>query len=167
MVSVYNYKLEKFDEEVLREYDIRGVVEKNLTSNTAYTIGRTFGHFVYINSESKSIVVGSDGRLTSPVLHEALCEGLVESGLKVTSIGIGPTPMTYFAHYYLNTDAAIIVTGSHNPPKYNGFKIVFNKDPFYADKIQELQKLTQSKNLNLGKGSLKSIDISKEYIIVE
>ncbi len=164
MVSVYNYKLEKFDQEVLREYDIRGEVEKNLTLNTAYTIGRTFGHFVYINSETKSIVVGYDGRLTSPVLHEALCEGLVKSGLKVTSIGIGPTPMTYFAHYYLNTDAAIIVTGSHNPPEYNGFKFVFNKHSFYADKIQELQKLVQSKNLNLGKGSLKFVDISKEYI---
>ena len=94
--------LEKFDPEVLREYDIRGVVGKNLTSNTAYTIGRTFGHYVFINSSNKSIVVGYDGRLTSPKLHGSLCKGLIEAGLKVISIGIGPTPMTYFGHYFLN-----------------------------------------------------------------
>ena len=103
--------LEKFDPEVLREYDIRGVVGKNITSNTAYTIGRTFGHYVFINSSNKSIVVGYDGRLTSPKLHGSLCKGLIEAGLKVISIGIGPTPMTYFGHYLLKTDAAIIVKG--------------------------------------------------------
>ena len=156
--------LEKFDPEVLREYDIRGVVGKNLTSNTAYTIGRTFGHYVFINSSNKSIVVGYDGRLTSPKLHGSLCKGLIEAGLKVISIGIGPTPMTYFGHYFLKTDAAIIVTGSHNPSEYNGFKMVFNKHSFYADKIQELQKLVESNNLSSGEGSFETKDIYKEYI---
>ena len=100
-----SYKLEQYDPEVLREYDIRGIVDKNLTVNTAYTIGRTFGHVVHSQSSSKTIVVGYDGRLASPKLHDALCKGLVDSGMQVTSIGMGPTPMTYFAHYYLNSDA--------------------------------------------------------------
>ena len=140
MVSGNNLSIEKFNSEVLREYDIRGIVEDNLTLNTAYTIGRTFGHLVCSQFEEKSIVVGYDGRLTSPKLHEALCVGLVESGANVQSIGIGPTPMLYFAHHYLNTKAAIMVTGSHNPPEYNGFKIVLNKSSFYAEKIHSTNK---------------------------
>ena len=119
-----NYKIQSFDPDVLREYDIRGIVDKNLTVNTAYTIGRVFGHNVFTNTKNKTVVVGYDGRLTSPKLHEALCKGLSDSELRVTSIGMGPTPMTYFAHYYLNSDAAIMVTGSHNPSEYNGFKLV-------------------------------------------
>ena len=81
-----SYNLEKFDPEVLREYDIRGIVDKNLTFNTAYTIGRTFGHIVCSQSTTGTIVVGYDGRLTSPKLHEVLCKGLVDTGIKVISI---------------------------------------------------------------------------------
>ena len=100
MVLAHNYKLEKYDPEVLREYDIRGIVDKNLTVNTAYTIGLTFGHVVHSQSSSKTIVVGYDGRLTSPKLHDALCSGLLDSGMQITSIGMCPTPMVYFAHYF-------------------------------------------------------------------
>ena len=164
MALANNYNLEPFDPEVLREYDIRGIVNKNLTVNTAYTIGRTFGHVVYSQSSSKSIVVGYDGRLDSPKLHDVLCKGLVDSGMQVTSIGMGPTPMTYFAHYYLNSDAAVMVTGSHNPPEYNGFKMVLHQHSFFANKIQELQKLTSSSELSQRKGTLKSINISNEYV---
>ena len=96
-----SYNLEKFDPEVLREYDIRGIVDKNLTFNTAYTIGRTFGHIVCSQSTTGTIVVGYDGRLTSPKLHEVLCKGLVDTGIKVISIGMCPTPMVYFAHFML------------------------------------------------------------------
>ena len=120
MALANNYYLEQFDPEVLREYDIRGIVDKNLTINTAYTIGRTFGHVVCSQSSSKTIVIGYDGRLDSPKLHEVLCKGLVDTGMQVTSIGLCSTPMIYFAHNYLKTDAAIMVTGSHNPPQYNG-----------------------------------------------
>ena len=119
-----NFFLEKFNPEVLREYDIRGLVDKNLTQNTAYTIGRTFGYEVSNKFNHKTIAVGYDGRLTSPKLQKALCTGLQESGINVINIGMGPTPMLYFAHYYLKTIAAIMVTGSHNPSEYNGFKMV-------------------------------------------
>ena len=164
MVSVNKYNLEPFDPEVLREYDIRGIVDKNLTINTAYSIGRTFGHIIYTKSKFKLVVVGYDGRITSPKLNEALCQGLLKSGINVISIGMCPTPMTYFAHYYLKSNAAVMITGSHNPPEYNGFKLVLNHHSFYAENIQRLQRLVNFKGLNQGVGTIKTIDISKEYV---
>ena len=159
-----NFNLERFNPEVLREYDIRGIVNKDLTANTAYSIGRTFGHIVCSKFSEKKIAVGYDGRLTSPSLHNALCAGLLESGANVFSIGLCPTPMAYFAHYHLKTDAAVMVTGSHNPPEYNGFKIVLNKHSFFADEIQNLQLLTTLKNISTGQGTLNNIDIRNEYV---
>ena len=164
MVLENNLSLENFNKEVLREYDIRGIVGNDLTENTAYTIGRTFGHVVCSQFKEKTIVAGYDGRLTSRKLHDALCQGLVESGANVTSIGMGPTPMTYFAHYYLDSNAAIMVTGSHNPPEYNGFKMVLNKNPFYAENIQLLQKIVQYKDISKGVGHLKNINLLKDYV---
>ena len=158
------FSLENFNPEVLREYDIRGIVNKNLTINTAYTIGRTFGHITKNKYQEKSIAVGYDGRLTSPILHEALCKGLMESGNNIINIGIGPTPMLYFAHYHLNTSAAIMVTGSHNPPEYNGFKLVLNKNSFYSDQIKLLQTLVNDSNLSKGKGEIEKINIKEEYV---
>ena len=159
-----NFNLERFNPDVLREYDIRGIVNKDLTVNTAYSIGRTFGHIVCSKFSEKKIATGYDGRLTSPSLHDALCAGLLESGANVFSIGLCPTPMAYFAHYHLKTDAAVMVTGSHNPPEYNGFKMVLNKHSFFADEIQNLQSLTTLKNISSGQGKLNNIDIRNEYV---
>ncbi|PPR53080.1 MAG: Phosphomannomutase/phosphoglucomutase [Alphaproteobacteria bacterium MarineAlpha5_Bin6] len=159
-----NFKIENFNPEVLREYDIRGIVGKNLTVNTAYTIGRTFGHILCENFSNKKIAVGYDGRLTSPALKEALCLGLMDAGANVYSIGVCPTPMTYFAHYHLETDAVIMVTGSHNPSEYNGFKMVLNKHSFFADEIQNLQSLINLNNFHLNKGKLIDVNIMDEYI---
>ena len=159
-----NFTLEKFSPEVLREYDIRGIVDKNITANTAYSIGRTFGHIVCSKFSKKKIAVGYDGRLTSPSLHHALCNGLLESGANVFSIGMCPTPMTYFAHYYLQTDAVVIVTGSHNPTEYNGFKMVLDKHSFFADDIQNLQSLIESNIISEKKGEFLKVDISSEYV---
>ena len=164
MVLENNFNLEKFNPEVLREYDIRGIVNKELTVNTAYSIGRTFGHIVFSKFSNKKIVVGYDGRLTSPSLQNALCIGLLESGVDVFSIGMCPTPMTYFAHYHLQTDAAVMVTGSHNPPEYNGFKLVLNQHSFFAKDIQSLQLLIDLKNISKGQGKLHNIDIKEEYV---
>ncbi len=164
MVQEHNYTIENFDKEVLREYDIRGVVGENINENTAYTIGRTFGHTVKSKLTSHTIVTGYDGRLTSPSLHEALCEGLKDSGSKVINIGMGPTPMTYFAHYHFDANAAIMVTGSHNPSEYNGFKMVFNKRSFFGEDIQSLQKLIDDNKLVLSEGQIVNQDITQEYI---
>ena len=164
MEQEHNYTIQNFDQEVLREYDIRGVVGDNINENTAYTIGRTFGYIVKSKLESNTIAAGYDGRLTSPKLHKALCEGLKDSGSKVLNIGMGPTPMTYFAHYHLDTDAVIMVTGSHNPSEYNGFKMVLNKTSFFAEDIQSLQKLIDYNKIELEEGQIINQDITTEYI---
>ncbi len=156
-------EIENFDKEVLREYDIRGVVGNNINQNTAYTIGRTFAYTVINRLKSNIIASGYDGRLTSPDLHKALCEGLKDSGAKVINIGMGPTPMTYFAHYHLNADAAIMVTGSHNPSEYNGFKMVLNKHSFYSEDIQSLQKLIDQNDLKFIEGEITNEDIKIDY----
>ncbi len=164
MVLESNYFLENFDPEVLREYDIRGIVGSNLNENTAYTIGRTFGFVVKSRSSLGTVVTGFDGRLTSPKLHKALNEGLKQAGMKVIDVGMGPTPMIYFAHYHFDSDAAVMVTGSHNPSDYNGFKMVFNKHSFYADEIQNLQSILKHKKLNIEEGSVNKYNILKEYV---
>ena len=164
MEQEHKYLIENFDKEVLREYDIRGIVGQNINENTAYTIGRTFGQTVKSKLNSNTIVTGCDGRLTSPSLHKALCYGLRDSGAKVINIGMGPTPMTYFAHYHLKADAAVMVTGSHNPSEYNGFKMVFDKHSFFADDIQNLQTLIDDDNLELKIGEIINKDITQDYV---
>ncbi len=164
MVQENNYKIEKFDPEILREYDIRGIVDKNITENTAYTIGRVFGHVVYENIKSNKISIGYDGRLTSPKLYKALSTGLKDSGAKVYSIGICPTPMLYFADYYLKTDAAIMITGSHNPKEYNGFKMVLNKHSFYSENIQKFQSIVQNIKLEIKNGLIEEVNIIDAYV---
>jgi len=164
MVLENDLKLEKFNPEVLREYDIRGIVGNNLNENTAYTIGRTFGYIVCSKFDEKTIVVGYDGRLTSPNLHQSLCKGLEKSGVNVINIGMGPTPMTYFAHYSLKTNAAIMVTGSHNPSEYNGFKMVLNQHSFFAENIQFLQNLVDEPKLLIKSGSYKQVNLKEDYV---
>ncbi len=161
----HKYNIEAFNPEILREYDIRGIVGDNLTETTAYTIGRTFGQRVNRDfPSSKNIVVGYDGRITSSKLHNALVLGIIDSGSNAISVGMGPTPMIYFAHHHLKTDAAIMVTGSHNPSEYNGFKLVLDKHSFYADEIQNLQKLVMLSKISIEKGLYKKIDIKKDYL---
>ncbi len=164
MVQENNYQIEKFDPEVLREYDIRGVVDKNITENTAYTIGRVFGYVVYNKLKSNIISLGYDGRLTSPKLYKALSSGLKDSGAIVKSIGICPTPMLYFADYYLKTDAALMITGSHNPSEYNGFKMVVNKHSFFSENIKNFQEIVQNIKLEKKQGSIEKINIKDAYI---
>ncbi len=159
-----NFHIKEFDSEVLREYDIRGIVDTNITENTAYTIGRVFGHEVLSRLSSNNISVGYDGRLTSPKLFRALSEGLKDSGSIVSNIGICPTPMLYFADYHLNTDAAIMITGSHNPSEYNGFKLVLNKHSFYSDDIQNFQKIVLNNKLNKKQGKINNVEIKDDYV---
>ncbi len=164
MVQENNYKIEEFDPVILKEYDIRGIVDKNVTENTAYTIGRVFGYIVYEQQKSNNISLGYDGRLTSPKLYKALSEGLKDSGATVYSIGICPTPMLYFADFYLKTDAAIMITGSHNPSEYNGFKMVVNKHSFFSENIQNFQSIVQNIKLEKKIGLIEKINIIDAYI---
>lgn len=122
---------------ILREYDIRGTVGDNLTEADATAIGRAFGT-ILAETGGRRAAVGRDGRLSSPNLEAALVDGLTAAGIDVVRVGLGPTPMLYFAGATLGVDGAIMVTGSHNPPDQNGFKMVLNGGPFFGADIRRL-----------------------------
>ena len=114
----------KFHSSILREYDVRGVVNDTLSASDAYAIGRSFGTIVNRDGGTK-VAIGYDGRLSSIDLANSLIRGLNDTGIDVLQVGRGPTPMLYFSVYKLRADAGIMVTGSHNPPEYNGFKMMW------------------------------------------
>ncbi|HEX3860269.1 MAG TPA: phosphomannomutase/phosphoglucomutase [Stellaceae bacterium] len=130
----------RFDPTILREYDIRGIVGTTLFVADAHALGRIFADIV-AETGGRRVAVGYDGRLTSPGLEAALVAGLSEGGIEVVRIGRGPTPMLYFAAATLDVDGGIMVTGSHNPPDHNGFKIVLDGKPFFGDAIQDLDSM--------------------------
>ena len=130
----------RFDSTVLREYDIRGIVGQTLKPEDAFAIGRCFGSVV-VRAGGKRVAVGYDGRLSSPELEAQLVAGLRACGLEVCRIGLCATPMLYFAAYDLQADGAAMVTGSHNPPNYNGFKMMIGKKPFFGSAIQEIGRM--------------------------
>jgi len=127
----------RFDPTILREYDIRGIVGKTLFVADAHALGRAFGATL-AERGGKRVAVGYDGRLTSPELEAALVDGLTEAGVDVVRTGRGPTPMLYFSAATLRVDGGIMVTGSHNPPDHNGFKLVLGGKAFFGDAIQQL-----------------------------
>ncbi|MPT48626.1 MAG: phosphomannomutase/phosphoglucomutase [Sphingobium sp.] len=124
----------------LREYDIRGIIGETLGEDDAYAIGRGFGTLIGRAGGSR-VVVGYDGRTSSPVLEGALIRGLNDSGIKALSVGMGPTPMLYYAEATEEVDGGIQITGSHNPANYNGFKMVFQGRPFFGADIQTLGQM--------------------------
>lgn len=128
----------RFHPSILRAYDIRGIVGETLGCADARALGQAFGIRVSAERTSCRIVVGRDGRLTSPALESALVNGLCEAGAHVIRIGVGPTPMVHFADHRLAADGSVMVTGSHNPPDYNGFKLSLGGAPFFGDSIREL-----------------------------
>ncbi len=127
----------RFDPTILREYDIRGVVGRTLSAADAQAIGRAYAVTLRAAGGHR-VAVGYDGRLTSPELEAALVDGLAVEGVDIVRIGRGPTPMLYYAAATLDVDGGIMVTGSHNPPDYNGFKFVFQGKPFYGEAIRRL-----------------------------
>ncbi len=152
---------------ILREYDIRGKVGVDLGEEDAYLIGRAFASELKSRS-GKSVVLGRDGRLSSSSLEEAVLKGLLESGVDVVKIGLGPTPMTYFAHYHLKTDAALMITGSHNPGDTNGFKMMILQKSFFGADIQKLGKRIEAADFISGRGSVREAfvkDAYKEYLL--
>jgi phosphomannomutase len=154
----------KFNASSLREYDIRGIVGQTLTEADAYAIGRTFGSIV-ADAGGKRVAVGRDGRLSSPSLEAKLIEGLVASGAEVISIGLGPTPMLYFAAFTEDTDGAVMVTGSHNPSNYNGFKMMLGKKPFFGPAILDLGARSEIGNVvPETEGMVIKKDISDAYV---
>ena len=153
-----------FDPTILREYDIRGVIGETLGAEDARAIGRAFGTLL-ARAGGKTVAVGYDGRVSSPMLEHALVEGLAASGCDVVRIGMGPTPMLYYAEASSEqVDGGIQITGSHNPANYNGFKMVFQGRPFFGADIQRLGALAAAGDFASGTGTVTTRDIMDEYV---
>ena len=148
---------------IFKAYDIRGIVEKELTPEVVKLIGMAIGSESIAQGE-RGIVVGRDGRLTGPILSESLISGLIESGCHVVDIGMVPTPLVYFATYTKGASSGVMVTGSHNPPEYNGFKIMIAGETLSADKIQNLYSRILNQQFSSGSGSSTSINIDQDYM---
>jgi phosphomannomutase len=153
----------EFHSTVLREYDIRGVVGDTLGEDDARAIGRAFGTRV-VRAGGKRVATGRDGRLSSPALEAALVEGLVSTGLEVIRVGTGPTPMLYFSVYHLEADGGVMVTGSHNPPDFNGFKMMLGTAPFFGEDIQKFRAMAAAADFETGTGSSREQDVQSDYI---
>ncbi|MCX7932851.1 MAG: phosphomannomutase/phosphoglucomutase [Rhodovarius sp.] len=148
----------------LREYDIRGIVGQTLGPEDAFAIGRCFGSVV-VRSGGRRVAVGYDGRLSSPMLEERLVAGLSACGLQVLRIGCCPTPMLYYAAYALETDGAVMVTGSHNPPDYNGFKAMLGRKPFFGEQIRALGAMAAAGDVvPEAEGSAETVDLAEAYV---
>jgi phosphomannomutase len=153
-----------FDPTMLREYDIRGIVGRTLHPADAFAIGRVFGSIVARNGGTR-VAVGYDGRLTSPELEQALVDGLRASGMEALRIGRGPTPMLYYTATKLETDGAVMVTGSHNPPDYNGFKMMLGRKPFFGQQILQIGALAETGDVvEEAAGGEQKIDIAEDYV---
>ena len=148
---------------ILREYDIRGIVGETLSIEDVKVIGRAFGTML-IEKGGKSVAVGYDGRLSSPGFESALVEGLINTGINVATVGLGPSPMLYYATHKLNQDAGLMITGSHNPPDYNGIKMTTFGRSFFADDIQKLGAQALKGDFAKGCGVVVSHDIQTSYV---
>ncbi len=152
----------RFHPTSLREYDIRGIIGETLGEDDAYAIGRGFGTLVS-RAGGRSVVVGYDGRLSSPVLEESLVRGLNDSGIHAVRVGMGPTPMLYYAEAVLDVDGGIQITGSHNPANYNGFKMVFQHGPFFGASIQQLGDMAARGDWIEGSAGSETLEIMDLY----
>lgn len=149
--------------EIFRAYDIRGVVDQSLTCDAVYDIGRALGTKV-LEFGGHTIIIGRDGRLSGPRLSKELQAGILSTGCNVIDIGLVPTPVLYFASKYLKINSAVMLTGSHNPPNYNGLKIILNDVTIYGAAIQELQQMILSETFMVGDGSYTYLNVINAYI---
>lgn len=148
---------------ILREYDIRGIIDETLTAEDAELVGRSLGS-ISIRSGGTLACVGYDGRYSSPVLETALIRGLTACGMRVIRTGLGPTPMLYFAQREIGADLAIMVTGSHNPANFNGFKILMNGKPFFGSSFAEMNKVAETAYFESGRGTVSDRDFLGKYL---
>jgi phosphomannomutase len=153
----------RFDPTILREYDIRGIVGETLRAADAHALGRAYATMLR-EVGGRRVCVGFDGRLSSPELADALARGLERSGVEVLWIGRGPTPMMYFSVYHLDADGGLQVTGSHNPPSHNGFKLMLGKASLYGARIQELGRLAAAGDFHDAKGKRTETPLQDAYV---
>lgn len=151
------------DPSIFRSYDIRGVVGASLTVEGVYQIGRALGSEALARGQ-QTVVTARDGRNSSQELRDALIEGLRDSGRDVLDIGLTPTPVLYFATHYLDTHSGVMITGSHNPPEYNGLKIVLDGETLSGDAIQAIRTRIESNDFTVGEGTMQTTEIIPDYI---
>ncbi|HYK15695.1 MAG TPA: phosphomannomutase/phosphoglucomutase, partial [Burkholderiales bacterium] len=149
--------------EIFKAYDIRGIVGKTLTPAVVVTIGRSIGSEL-IERGRRAIVIGRDGRLSGPELSAALAEGLRSAGVDVIDVGQVATPMLYFAAHHFDTQSGVMLTGSHNPPDYNGLKIVLDGETLAGEAIQALRARAIAGKLASGAGSYRQDSIAAQYL---
>ncbi|HLF96015.1 MAG TPA: diguanylate cyclase [Methylococcaceae bacterium] len=149
--------------EIFKAYDIRGIVDRTLTADGVRQIGRGLGTLAAERGLGP-IVVGRDGRLSGPALAGALSEGIRASGVDVLDIGLAPTPVTYFAAFHLDAGGAVSVTGSHNPPDYNGLKMVLGGETLYGEAIQDLRRRIETAAFAEGDGAWRVEDVQEAYL---
>ncbi len=149
--------------EIFRACDIRGVIGESLTEEVAYLLGLSFGTLAQ-EQQQKQVILGRDGRHSGPLLAKALQRGLMESGCEVIDLGQVPTPLVYYATYALNTGTGIMITGSHNPVNYNGFKMMLKGETLANEKIQALYQCIQEKTFTFGQGKISQLDMIEPYI---
>lgn len=147
---------------IFREYDIRGLVDKDLNSETVRELGRGCGSY-FSQRGIKRITVGRDCRPSSDSFFDVLVEGLQASGMAVTDVGVCPTPLLYFSIVHLEQDGGVMITGSHNPPEFNGFKVCVGKDAIYGEEIQRVRQIIEQGDYVQGEGSLAQHDIIPDY----
>jgi len=148
------------NKQIFREYDIRGLVKDDLTQDVVTNIGKAVGTYM---SEGRKIAVGHDNRLSSKMLNDWLISGLLSTGCDVIDVGEGPTPMLYFSILHYKADAGIMITGSHNPIEYNGFKISKGIASIYGKEIQKLREIIESNYFLTGEGTVKEEDPKQAY----
>ena len=149
---------------IFREYDIRGIADSELLSPDIELLGRGLGTYLKRRSGGSQINVGRDCRLSSSRLRDALVKGLLDAGCNVADIGVAPTPVLYYSAHHWKADGAIMITGSHNPPEYNGFKSVCGSDTLHGEAIQQVRRLIDAQDFERGSGQLASIDAVTPYV---
>jgi len=148
---------------IFKAYDIRGIVDETLTTDAVYAIGRAFGSEALAKGQT-GVTVGRDGRLSGPRLQKALTEGLLATGIDVIDVGQVPTPVLYFSTYELGTATGIMLTGSHNPPNYNGLKMMMGGDTLANDSVQALKRRIKTSDFTKGAGKLSQKSVSQIYL---
>jgi phosphomannomutase/phosphoglucomutase len=148
---------------IFREYDIRGVVDKDLTDDAVDLLGKGMGTYL-LQFGAKKISLGGDVRLSTERFRKVILKGLTSTGIHVIDVGRVPTPVQYFSMHHLDVQGGIMITGSHNPPEFNGFKITLNNAPVYGQDIQEIKKIILAQNFSQGQGNVEKTDVIDKYI---
>ncbi len=162
---VRNQETYSFHPSILREYDVRGIMGETLSVTDAYFLGRAYAALVQQrNLNAARICVGYDGRISSPELEAALVEGIAQSGLDVVRVGLGPTPLLYFATRTLGADGGVMITGSHNPPNHNGFKFMLGKGSLFGSDIRAFGEIAARGAWAEGEGNITRQDLRDAYI---